>query len=662
MPLPDKIVKEIKSIIQKFINEKGSTKSEEDVQTYYTVKILELLGWKSDKTTINTTQTIGTGERPDILLRGSGGGTIFLVESKEPSKSLDGKYQNKTFVEQICRYCNSEGVNWGILTNFKEWRIYNSYTGQIYDDKGKFFKVLTVKDDKINDFKELFDFFEKITYENLNRCKGKIDISSIYYKKQDEIKDEFFVNLKQWRKDLRDYLYNIFKKKSDKNIPEIVERLTQKILDRMIFIEVCNDKNIISNDILGSILYSKRNKYEELKAKFKELDEKFNSDLFADDVDIDSVEIDDEPMEEIIRGINNIDFSGLSVHIIGEVYENYLGELLKKRKEEIKIDETKQRAKRKEQGIYYTPDYIVNYIVENTLGEILKNCKTHDEIQKIRVLDPACGSGSFLIRAFDEFYKAYDRVYSINPNSSTSNSSVPNTFVIPTPPVIPECSSPESTNKNKRTKYTQKSLFDDFEIKKKILLYNLYGVDLDERAVDIAKLNLLIKALEGISDTALEGKRKLLPNLNLNIRCGNSLVSGKSLKDTESEEVLFDYSAQFKKDIDSLIYLKERFRQAIEDFEKKELLESIFVHEEKINSYLNKGLNKYFKNIDEVKPFNYDVTFCEIFKDGGFDCVIGNPPYVQMQNVDSLYRNFYKNWYHTFFASQMDLWHLFINR
>lgn len=207
----------------------------------------------------------------------------------------------------------------------------------------------------------------------------------------------------------------------------------------------------------------------------------------------------------------------------------------------------------------------MNYIVENTLGELLKNCKTADEIQKIRVLDPACGSGSFLIRAFDEFYMAY-----------------------------------------KNCAKTME-LFDDFEIKKKILLYNLYGVDLDERAVDIAKLNLLIKALEGSTESSLIG-RKLLPNLNLNIRCGNSLVSGKSLHDL-TDGTLFDNTEQFKKDIDILIALKEKFKHAVEDEEKEKLLDEVYVYEEKINSYLNNDLKNYFKNLDEVKPFNYEVAF-----------------------------------------------------
>lgn len=618
MSLSTSTINGIKSIIQKFIDENGFNKYEEHVQTYYTTKILEILGWNSSNCVINEPQEVKTGNKPDILLKGSGGGTIFIIESKAPDKSLDGKYLNKTFKEQVCEYCNSEGIYWGVLTNFVEWRIYNSYTKELYYNK----KYFTIVDNKVNEDNELFDFFEKITFTSLNTAKGKIDSNPIYYKKQEEIKDEFFTNLKLWRQKLRNYLFNQFKNRKDQPIPEAIEKLTQKILDRLIFMEVCNDKNIISYDILGSVLYSKRNKYEELKVKFQELDEKFNSDLFAQDMFCDTIRIDDDPMEEVIRGINSIDFSKLSVHIIGEVYENYLGELLRKGKKEIKFVESKERAKRKSQGIYYTPDYIVNYIVENTLGKILRNCNTEKEIENIRVLDPACGSGSFLIRAFDELYNAYKRCI------------------------------------------TKMQLFDEFEIKKKILLYNLYGVDLDERAVDIAKLNLLIKALEGTTEGALMG-RKLLPNLSLNIRCGNSLVSGKSMMEKD-EGTFFDITEQYKKDIDTLIELKQKFRHAIEDKEKEKLINEVFLHEEKINSYLNKDLKNYFKNVEEVKPFNYEVAFCETFKDddkdatsGGFDCVVGNPPYGIVFNPKVKY--FFDKKYISFKRNN-DLYSIFIEK
>jgi type I restriction-modification system DNA methylase subunit len=343
-----------------------------------------------------------------------------------------------------------------------------------------------------------------------------------------EIKEKFFQDLKKWRNVLRSHISKNYEKKYS---VESIDLFTQKILDRLIFIDYCADNKILIQDRLHAILYSKDNLYKELKKIFSDMDEKFNSELFSKN-ECDELELADEVLRPIVIELSNIDFNRLSVHIIGEVYENYLGELLKSGKKGIKVEEEKATLKKKSQGIYYTPDYIVDYIVTNTVGKLLNKCKTIEEIEKIRVLDPACGSGSFLIRVFDEFLKHYERI-------------------------------------------DPKSMF-QFETRKKILQNNIYGVDLDERAVEIAKLNLMIKALEGSASISLTG-RKLLPNLKLNIRCGNSLISDKL---SEEEMGLF--------------------------WEEK---------------------NSYF---DKLKPFNYFVSYPEIFEKGGFDCIVGNPPYTQL--------------------------------
>jgi type I restriction-modification system DNA methylase subunit len=221
------------------------------------------------------------------------------------------------------------------------------------------------------------------------------------------------------------------------------------------------------------------------------MDEKFNSELFAHS-NCDLIDVPDEIIVPIITELTAIDFNRLSVHVIGEVYENYLGELLKQNKKTVSLKKTEGLEKKKKQGIYYTPENIVDYIINNSLGSILSKCKTEEEILKIKVLDPACGSGSFLIRVFEEFLTHYKRV-------------------------------------NK-----EGNLF-EFETRKKILQNNIYGVDLDERAIEIAKLNLMIKALEGIKWQDVKGK-KLLPNLKLNIRCGNSLISDEMFFDVKSLE------------------------------------------------------------------------------------------------------------------------------
>ena len=433
MPISSIQISEIKKIIQAFIDDNSFYDLEDHVQASYTIPILKILGWTPTNWKINTPQEIKTGKRPDILFKGSGGGTISVIESKGPNESLDGKYQTKSFTKQLCDYIGAEGVSWGVLTNFLEWRIYNPHSFSLNQSAFKYLQI--IKDKKIfcTD-NQLEDFFSLLEYRFLNNVKGKISKDAIYYPRQDEIREEFFQNLKEWRSDLRNYLFKEYKGLST----EEIDNQTQRILDRLIFIEVCFDKGIIHQDYLGAILFSEKSFYRELKVKFRLLDEKFNSEIFAK-ADCDDFDIEDNILKEILKGISRIDFSQLSVHIIGEVYENYLGELLKAGKNKITTAESKEQLKRKSQGIYYTPDYIVNYIVKNTVGELLNKCKTEKDVEKIKVIDPACGSGSFLIRAFEEFYQAYKRV------------------------------------RNKK----QLDLFHELNVKKQILLHNLFGVDLN---------------------------------------------------------------------------------------------------------------------------------------------------------------------------------------
>lgn len=621
MAISDKQLEKIKNIIQDFVDDIAFTKMEDDVQTSYTIPVLLELGWKPSIWKINTGQDIKTGKRPDILLKGSGGGTIFVIESKEPSvkNGLDGRYPKWTFEEQTCFYCGSEGVSWGALTNFVEWRIYNPHS---FRTNGTYYrKLIIIKDKKIVCTDEqLREFFSLINYAFIDSCKGKISKETVYYKKEFEIKEEFFQNLKGWRNSLRKHIF----KNYNSLTPEQVDYNTQKILDRLIFMDVCYDKGIISQDILGSILFSGKPFYYELKKKFREFDDKYNSELFAIE-ECDKFDIPNAEIEDIIKGINHTDFLNISVHIIGEVYENYLGELLKAGKQSLTTtSENKEHLKRKSQGIYYTPDYIVNYIVNSTVGALLKECKTVKDIEKIKVIDISCGSGSFLIRAFEFFYEAY---------------------------------------KSKK-EHRSSDIFNELDIRKKILLHNLFGVDLDERAVEIAKLNLLLRALDGLQDLDTNMKeRKILPNLSLNIRCGNSLVSGKYQEETVDDNkkqlsFMFDKNSEYSENIKKLLELKKEFYEEEDNLRKDKLIEKVYTQEEIINKYLNESLKEYFKDIQKIKPFNYDVAYCEVMKSGGFDCIIGNPPFVQL-SMEKDFSQGYKNYLFNEYESSMGRFNTF---
>ena len=407
---------------------------------------------------------------------------------------------------------------------------------------------------------EGLDFFIKLSKDKLIECRGHLDDDTVYYPKQEEIKQNFFEKLKLWRTTLRSYIRNVNK---DKYTLENIDIMTQKILDRLIFIDYCSDNSVLSQDKLHAIMHSREDKWKELKRIFSEMDEKFNSELFAQH-DCDNLKIDDETIVPIIKELSAIDFKRLSVHIIGEVYENYLGEILKKSRSGISVEEDKAVNKKKSQGIYYTPDFIVNYIVEKTVGERIKN-KKPEEISKVKILEPACGSGSFLIGAFQCLIQYHKKWYSENLQAK----------------------------KYKDDYYVDENNEIHLTLKKKgdILVNNLFGVDIDREATEVAMMSLYLKMLEEGFDRGegiLFKKDSILPDLTNNIKCGNSLVSS-------------DY-------------------YAIEG-----------------NSLFDKEQSK------KINPFVWEDEFTTVIKSGGFDIIIGNPPYIRVQELDYSFIDYCKS-------------------
>ncbi|TXJ14934.1 restriction endonuclease subunit M [Brachyspira aalborgi] len=583
MSYKDKLVSDINSLIKDFKELNTYKKSEEHIQSLFTLKLLELLGWNSKTIIVNTGQEIKTGKRPDIILN-KDGNTLLVIESKDASRydMLDGFYKKDkskiSFVEQLCNYCDAEGIYWGILTNFVEWRLYSVFQKRLYkNEKYAFSSLLWNNADKSSYIDLLSDkginFLINLKSSKIIESRGRFDTDPIYYPEQIEIKDKFFSNLKKWRLSIRNTIRKNLPKYNDSKI----DLITQKILDRLIFVGYCSDNKVISQNKLHAILHSKIDLYKELQKIFYQMDDKFDSDLFSksEEDEYNKILISDNILRPIIEELSNIDFSKLSIHIMGEVYENYLEEILRQNDKILK-------NKKKLQGIYYTTEYVIKYIIKNTLTPILSKCKTASELDNIKVLDSSCGSGSFLILAFDEFIEQYKRI-------------------------------------------ENQPLF-EFERRKLILQNNLYGVDIDEKAVEITKLNLLVKCLENGASLDLSGK-KILPNIKLNIRCGNSLVSSNLSTDS------FDlFSNQHVDTINKLLELHKLFKYSNDD-NKYSIYKDIEIEEFKLNSILNKDL-EYKYNLSDIKPFNYHIAFPEVFKDGGFDCVIGNPPWGA--NIDSI--------------------------
>jgi type I restriction-modification system DNA methylase subunit len=294
----------------------------------------------------------------------------------------------------------------------------------------------------------------------------------------------------------------------------------------LIFIRTCEDRELEEKQLIVKLRDWKiRRKglfIKEIRDLFSYFDQEYNSKLFSKHL-CDQLVIGYNPLIEIIEGLYNTsdhfisyDFSAIEADALGNIYEQYLGHILNKTEAGVKLK--KNGIHRKKQGIYYTGTFIVDFIVRNSLGELLKDKSIQKE--DVRILDPACGSGSFLIKAYDIMYEKYRQAEQYSKDSQTG---LDLDFGTGSP----------------------------FTIKAKIIKENIFGVDLDKQAVEISQLNLLLKITE-------KGHR--LPILQENILCGNSLIEDK--------------------------------------------------------------------NIALDKAFAWNDNFSEILKVGGFDAIIGNPPYI----------------------------------
>ncbi len=332
----------------------------------------------------------------------------------------------------------------------------------------------------------------------------------------------------------------------------------QKIMDRIIFLRICEDRGIENYGQLQTKAES-GDGYTHLLNHFKLADSKYDSGIFFFDTDriTPALKIDDRVLKTIIQSLyypkSPYEFSVLGVEILGNVYEQFLGKVIRLTAGHQAKVETKPEVK-KAGGVYYTPQYIVDYIVKNTVGKLVEgNGKTPEEITEIKILDPACGSGSFLIGAYTYLLRYHLDWY-------TSNE--------------------PKKHKEAVFQVRENEWYLTTAEKKRILLDNVFGVDIDPQAVEVTKLSLLLKVLEHESRESIDQQVKLglegvLPNLEGNIKCGNSLIGVDYYE--QQQEMLFDEA--------------EMRRVNVFDWD------------------------------DDVKGFG------GIMKRGGFDAVVGNPPY-----------------------------------
>ncbi|MBK9334063.1 MAG: N-6 DNA methylase [Ignavibacteria bacterium] len=437
----------------------------------------------------------GSMKAPDYSFRLVGGKRLFFVEAKKPSIDVKDEILPSY---QVRRYGWSAKLPISIITDFEEFSVYDCTKKPTPNDSPSVARTnyLTFKD-YIKDFDFIWNTFSK---ENV--LKGSFDkfIQGTKGKKGTATVDkEFLISLDKWRTFLAKAI-----SKENKNLNEDeINFAVQQFLDRIIFLRIAEDRNVEPYGSLKETFSDGGEIYKNLFKLFRTADEKYNSGIFDFKKDriSESLSIDNKVIKTIISELyypqSPYEFSVLSVEILGSAYEQFLGKQIRISDSHRVSIEYKPEV-RKAGGVYYTPEYIVEYIVNNTVGKIIEK-KTPKEISKIKIVDPACGSGSFLIGAYQYLLDYHKDFYSQKGKDLS-----------------------ESKISKEKSVLTPEGNLTTAE-KKRILTNNIFGVDIDTNAVEVTKLSLLLKCMEGETDASIATQTKLwnervLPNIDNNIK------------------------------------------------------------------------------------------------------------------------------------------------
>jgi type I restriction-modification system DNA methylase subunit len=453
----------------------------------------------------------------------------FFLETKRANEDLN----DPRWVQQAIDYAWTKSVTWALLSDFEGLRVFNAEWKETDPFRAQFFEFDL--DTYLTDFNRLWWLSKEETLKR--RLDEEAEKVGKKVKRQ-PVSQHLFDDLKKWRE-------NLFKNYRAFNLGYSAAQIDEavlRLLNRLIFIRTAEDREVEDNRLRSLVRGLKDRKQinsldRALTALFWQLDVTYNSELFARHFS-EELQIPPSDLEDVIEGLYErnyvrYNFNALDADVLGTAYEQYLGHVIAEGEAEAHVEE--KRTKRKSQGIYYTPAFVTKYIVQQTVGKYLEK-QGYSASQPPRVLDMACGSGSFLIQAFD----------------------VIDSFV---------------ARQRGHTKHGEVDFFD--RVRQLEVLQNcIFGVDKDKQAVEVARLNLLLRALHS---------REKLPMLE-NIAHGDSLH-------------------------------KETFAE----------------------------------------------NFPQVLNEGGFDIIIGNPPYVRQETLGEEFKAYAKQNFETY-AGTADLYIYFIEQ
>ena len=601
----------------------------------------------------------GLTKAPDYCFR-VGGTRKFFIEAKKPSVNLK---DDVSPAFQLRRYAWSAKLPLSILTDFEEFVVYDCRVKPVKTDKASFARVLYINHTEyVQRWDEIAQIFSRDAV-----LKGSFDKyaeSGKTKKGTTEVDTAFLSEIESWR----DVLARSLAIRNTNLTQKELNFAVQRTIDRIIFLRICEDRGIERYGRLMALLNGD-GVYARLCELFRRADERYNSGLFhfqtekgrseQPDVVTPNLDVDDKPLKEIIRNLyypdSPYEFSVLSADILGQVYEQFLGKVIRLTAGHRAVVEDKPEVK-KAGGVYYTPTYIVDYIVKNTVGKLLKpeiqnpkletqNTKSEiqnpkskitkvspKDISKIRILDPACGSGSFLLGAYQYLLDWHRDWYVANDPEKWATGRSPALYQVADCETRNTGYKTEIQNPNSQIRNWQLTTAE----RKRILLNNLYGVDVDPQAVEVTKLSLLLKVLEGESEQTIAKQLKLfheraLPDLGNNIKCGNSLIGTDFY--TNTMPLIKSNPAQIERILNGVPANKSALATSEPEIEEE---------------------------CYRINPFDWEREFPEIMKVGGFDVVIGNPPYVRQEGLGGLKE--YLQQKYTVYHGMADLYAYFIEK
>src|SRR6266545_1412663 len=625
----------VKSLVDRFEQHRDAYRSgrynETQLRREFLDPFFEALGWDifnkqsyaemyKDVIHEDSLEIEGENKAPDYAFR-IGGTRKFFVEAKKPAVNIE---MNIHPAFQLRRYAWSAKLPLGILTDFEEFAVYDC---RVKPDKGDKASVGRVKLLFYKDYIEKWDEIAVI-FSREAVLKGSFDeyAEGLKTKKgTTEVDDAFLAEIERWRDLLAK---NIALRNPNLTVREL-NYAVQITIDRIVFLRICEDRGVerdeqlkeiatpsaLSGTLSEAILLTPKSDapqsylgeagrglvYSALCHLFQRADMRYNSGLFhfknekeqsssADTLTL-GLKIDDKALQDILKNLYYPEspyvFREIPSDILGQVYERFLGKVIRLTAgHQAKVEEKPEV--RKAGGVFYTPTFIVENIIQNTVGKLLEG-KTPKEVAHLKFLDPACVSGTFPLGASPYLLDWHLKWYIANE---------PSIWMAGKSPAIYQ---------------TKDGYFLTTAKKKEILLNNIFAVDIDPQAVEVTKLSLLLKVLEGESNETIGSQlalfqERVLPDLGRNIKCGNSLIG-------------YDYFEG---------------RMFVEQAER-----------------------------ERVNAFDWKAEFPQVFAQGGFDAVFGNPPYIRiqvLQETSSINVEYYKKTYKAASKGNYEIYVVFVEK